>query len=291
MLGVGGDSDQSLRSGLGEDGVDFSLALVGITAAVLQAPRRELTDLVLEIIAEHLAGDGGLRVQPLIEAETKPIGNGVDDEHATSSSGHWNRIGMACWAATAGSAAGFEAWLEWSKRHASFDPEACAERWEHYGKSPPTQIGAGTHPQGRCLGRLRYRQRHTGIIGAADTLLVLQRKRDELMGTLSLTGRDIPDDGDFAILFDKATGRWTIKGKAAEVRADTQQATIFNYLREQVDPTGPSEIANETGVAHKTVRKILTKLKNKGLAKQAARGLWASPAAETKNSMKMKHER
>ena len=57
---------------------------------------------------------------------------------------HWNRIGMAAWAATEGSAGGFDAWCAWSEHHPSFDRTAAAERWDNYRRSPPTQIGAGT---------------------------------------------------------------------------------------------------------------------------------------------------
>ena len=56
----------------------------------------------------------------------------------------WNRIGMAIWAATGGSAIGGEAFNEWSRRHPAYDAAATEERWRHYQRSPPTQIGAGT---------------------------------------------------------------------------------------------------------------------------------------------------
>lgn len=56
----------------------------------------------------------------------------------------WNKIGMAVWAATGGSMAGYDAWYTWSEKHPEHDPAACRERWEHYATSPPDQIGAGT---------------------------------------------------------------------------------------------------------------------------------------------------
>jgi hypothetical protein len=56
----------------------------------------------------------------------------------------WNRVGMAVWRATSGSAAGWEAWNAWSARNAAHDPEATRARWDHYATSPPTSIGAGT---------------------------------------------------------------------------------------------------------------------------------------------------
>jgi hypothetical protein len=57
---------------------------------------------------------------------------------------HWNKVGMALFAATGGSALGGELWNEWSKRNASYDLKATEERWHHYRRSPPDRIGAGT---------------------------------------------------------------------------------------------------------------------------------------------------
>lgn len=56
----------------------------------------------------------------------------------------WNRMGMAAWRATGGSAEGLEAWQAWSAKSAKHDPGACEGRWNHYGISPPARIGAGT---------------------------------------------------------------------------------------------------------------------------------------------------
>jgi hypothetical protein len=57
---------------------------------------------------------------------------------------NWNRIGMATWAATGGSDAGFDAFDEWSKKSNKYDAETTRERWNAYSTSPPNQIGAGT---------------------------------------------------------------------------------------------------------------------------------------------------
>ena len=57
---------------------------------------------------------------------------------------HWNRVGMALFAATAGSMAGQGMWHAWSQQHASYDATAAQERWDHYHQSPPSKIGAGT---------------------------------------------------------------------------------------------------------------------------------------------------
>jgi len=49
----------------------------------------------------------------------------------------------------------------------------------------------------------------TGLGGAADTLLVLQRPRNEERGALHVTGRDIEVEGKFDLRFDKATCVWS----------------------------------------------------------------------------------
>lgn len=56
----------------------------------------------------------------------------------------WSRVGMAAWAATRGSWEGLEAWMGWSMRcEDKHDPGACTERWEHWGRSPPSELGIG----------------------------------------------------------------------------------------------------------------------------------------------------
>ena len=57
---------------------------------------------------------------------------------------YWIKIGMATWTATQAHPEGYAAWLNWSAKHPSFNEQACHERWMHFGKSPPNNIGAGT---------------------------------------------------------------------------------------------------------------------------------------------------
>jgi P4 family phage/plasmid primase-like protien len=56
----------------------------------------------------------------------------------------WNRIGMALWAATAGSSAGLAAWHAFSEKSQKYDAYATNERWLHYSNSPPSRIGTGS---------------------------------------------------------------------------------------------------------------------------------------------------
>lgn len=56
----------------------------------------------------------------------------------------WNRIGMAIWAATNGSAHGFEIFDHWSRKSRKYDARATSKKWTSYVRSPPTRIGFGT---------------------------------------------------------------------------------------------------------------------------------------------------
>lgn len=56
----------------------------------------------------------------------------------------WNRRGMQAYAATRGREEGLAAWIEWSAKHPAHDEAACLERWQHYRRSPPSEIGAGS---------------------------------------------------------------------------------------------------------------------------------------------------
>jgi putative DNA primase/helicase len=56
----------------------------------------------------------------------------------------WNRIGMATFAATGGRAEGLAFFDGWSAKSGKYDRATTGARWDHYHRSPPTRIGAGT---------------------------------------------------------------------------------------------------------------------------------------------------
>ena len=56
----------------------------------------------------------------------------------------WNRLGMAFFAASGGSDAGFAAFDRFSRHSAKYDTTETQRRWEHYRRSPPDRLGPGT---------------------------------------------------------------------------------------------------------------------------------------------------
>jgi hypothetical protein len=56
----------------------------------------------------------------------------------------WNRLAMAAYAATGGSAEGFAAFDAWSQRSEQYDAGETEARWRHFAASPPSRIGFGS---------------------------------------------------------------------------------------------------------------------------------------------------
>jgi hypothetical protein len=56
----------------------------------------------------------------------------------------WNKVGMAIYAASGGSAGGFAIFDKFSQKSDKYDAEYTADKWRKYHSSPPTQIGFGS---------------------------------------------------------------------------------------------------------------------------------------------------
>jgi hypothetical protein len=56
----------------------------------------------------------------------------------------WNRLGLAFFAASGGSEAGFTAFDRFSRRSAKYDAVETQSRWDHYRQCPPDRLGPGT---------------------------------------------------------------------------------------------------------------------------------------------------
>jgi AAA domain/NrS-1 polymerase HBD domain len=100
----------------------------------------------------------------------------------------------------------------------------------------------------------------TGIIGCADTLLLLQRDRPEASGVLSVTGRDV---GDAVYKAEFHNGIWVVQGEQAApqpgpepfARAEAQKF-LRSFLADGRHPsTEVQEAAKATGISEKTLRR------------------------------------
>lgn len=55
----------------------------------------------------------------------------------------WNQIGMATWAASQGSDAGRDAFVQWSDSNPSANRKTTIDRWRHWSRSPPRMLTVG----------------------------------------------------------------------------------------------------------------------------------------------------
>jgi AAA domain/IclR helix-turn-helix domain len=114
-----------------------------------------------------------------------------------------------------------------------------------------------------------------GLTAAADTILVLDRRSDTGM-TLYGRGRDI-EEIEVAIAFEKETCRWSIRGRATDVRRSDERGRILGALEEAGEPMSPADISLVTGMPKTNVRQLLLKMVRGGEVEKSGRGQYVLP--------------
>lgn len=94
-----------------------------------------------------------------------------------------------------------------------------------------------------------------GIGGAADGAWILKRARGSDEAELHLIGRDLEDEGAFAVRFDRESCRWQWVGEAWKVRISTERREILDALADGA--MRPVEIAKAIGKREDAVRYLL----------------------------------
>lgn len=112
----------------------------------------------------------------------------------------------------------------------------------------------------------------TGLTGAADTIVVLDRKAAGV--TLYARGRDI-EEVEWAVEFDKRTGRWSNKGEAKEARMDEQKRKVIRTLREEGEPLSPKQLAERSDLSLPNAKKTMARMADKGEITRLKRGQYA----------------
>jgi len=85
-----------------------------------------------------------------------------------------------------------------------------------------------------------------GLAGAVDGALIIDGNRGDPSYTLSLIGRDIPNDDDLAITLQKS-GQWIVLGAAREVFISQERQTIRELLLLHPGGLKPVEVVDLTG--------------------------------------------
>ena len=111
-----------------------------------------------------------------------------------------------------------------------------------------------------------------GISGAADTTLIMARN-DQGLVELYGRGREI-EEVETAMLFDKQTCTWAVRGNAHEVALSDTASRILRAMQDMDEPTGPTEIAAAAGVKPGDVKQHLPRLAKDGKVVKEGRGKW-----------------
>ena len=206
----------------------------------------------LEDVLDALEGAANMRGVPLDDQPHRTNGNAtlvVDDDltalaqaipnDTTTDWNCWNTVGMAFYAASAGSDAGFKEFDAWSaKRDDIYDAETTAARWEHWHTSPPTRLTVGKlvylARQAEPDFRLPSWERPKGDAAPGPALQPGDAKFDLSDDGLALDmGRRWQNDARHVALW----GRWLFWA-ASHWRRDEQLAHVTrtrDYLRTRAD--------------------------------------------------------
>lgn len=121
-----------------------------------------------------------------------------------------------------------------------------------------------------------------GITGAADTIIYLQRKRNQNVGTLQYESRDV-EGTKLDIEFRKPFGRWEIIGRSAaeegsESGASASSVPLLDQLQRLLVTTEAAtaeRLAKMSGKPIGEVRKVLSTARNEGTVDRDDSGLWS----------------
>jgi hypothetical protein len=102
-----------------------------------------------------------------------------------------------------------------------------------------------------------------GLTGAADSVLVLKRERQQSEATLFLTGRDV-EEQEIAITADVANQVWQSHGSAAQHRMSQQRKDVLELLGKHPGGLRPRDIADLLAKNQGAVRGLLWKMLDDG---------------------------
>lgn len=123
----------------------------------------------------------------------------------------------------------------------------------------------------------------SALMGAADTILILKRPRNQNRGILSLTGRDFQEREE-EIFFDYETLTWNSLGENTNAipNMTPERLAIVNAMKSIGRSCKPSEIAELLGKDNKVVGNLLAKMKEYYFVKKSETksGYWLLPECD-----------
>jgi RecA-family ATPase len=99
----------------------------------------------------------------------------------------------------------------------------------------------------------------TGLTGAVDQTIILQKERNKKDLIMSITGRDVGEQ-EIAIRFDNY--KWLYLGKADEYKVSKERQEILDLLKSSQFPLSPKEISDSLNKGSGAIRVLLLKMTN-----------------------------
>lgn len=118
-----------------------------------------------------------------------------------------------------------------------------------------------------------------GLSGAADCMWVLHRGRNEGIGILSVTGRDI-EEQELHLKFEQSTCKWQSNGNAHIHFASEERRKVHEFLKKHGLPASPQEVADALGQSVGSLRHIMPKMVDEGFLIKVTRGKYEAVIQE-----------
>jgi hypothetical protein len=106
-----------------------------------------------------------------------------------------------------------------------------------------------------------------GLLGAADTMWVLKRPRSSADARLHCRGRDLEEDLDLVLTWDRARRLWSV---CQGDDLPPEQRKAHDALSAAGQPLSPMELAPRLGKAPDATRQLLSRMKAAGLVRATA---------------------
>ena len=131
-----------------------------------------------------------------------------------------------------------------------------------------------------------------GLSGAADSTIILRRRRGTNQAELLATGRDI-EEQELVLSFDANCGGWTLEGNRREVQESQARQDILDWLKEN-GPHTPTQIHKkmaDDGVERSlsTIKTLLGKMAKDGSITNN-NGIYSVVQSETDQFYKLAHD-
>jgi hypothetical protein len=116
-----------------------------------------------------------------------------------------------------------------------------------------------------------------GLTGGVDAIAVMKRRSGAV--TLHIQGRDLEDDVEKAIRFDKETCRWVILGEAVEVQRSGERQRVLDALGRVPEGMNVSEIVAAARLGNRNAAdQLLFRMLADGDVQRIKRGIYGLPS-------------